>query len=308
MKNKVLVNGVLATLAAMALTACGGGSSLTDEPPTEEKPYVLSATELAYGASSRQKLDFYPAKEGVPLKGLFVWVHGGGWYFGEKAGGQVEVFKSFPLQGIAVVSMTYRVGTEGVYPRSVDDVDSALSAIAQGGCAACDKPDVWKKIAQAANTRLMVSGESAGGYLAVMGAANHLIKEPTPSLQCIHNHVGPVDFRGFDSFGQFSKELVVNYAGGDSSMTKLSEMSPTYHLEKGAWQSLPRTLKWYLDYSQQDKLVLFSETRKFTEQLKAQNHLVHENILNYPEDGSHAMPVQGTRDLVTAAVTNCFND
>ena len=84
-------------------------------------------TDEAYGPHDRQRMDLYLAKDVERLGSrdfTIVFLHGGGFSFGDKANNQ-RYIKFFLQKGLNVVNMNYRI-REGI-PRATEDLALALN-------------------------------------------------------------------------------------------------------------------------------------------------------------------------------------
>ena len=70
-------------------------------------------------------LDLYRPKSGKPTP-LVIWIHGGGWKSGSKAGGGPGLFQLL-RRGYAVASVEYRLSGEAIFPAAVEDCKAAVS-------------------------------------------------------------------------------------------------------------------------------------------------------------------------------------
>jgi acetyl esterase/lipase len=116
------------------------------------------APDRVYGVENNytNKLDvIYPhsATKDVPA---VVYIHGGGWVFGDKAG---AVFLTLPYleMGWAAVNVEYRMASISKAPAAVEDCRCALRWIAQHAKEYHIDPE-----------RLVLTGHSAGGHLALI--------------------------------------------------------------------------------------------------------------------------------------------
>ena len=134
--------------------------------------YKLSAKAIAmmkmwenvnYAAQSpNQRLDIYMPK-GVVKPPLVVWIHGGGFVFGDedilKFDEAAKLLEVFIKNGIAVASVNYRLAQEAVFPAAGVDTKRAIRFLRANASKYGYDP---KKFA--------TGGDSAGGYLALMAA------------------------------------------------------------------------------------------------------------------------------------------
>ncbi|MFR0358490.1 alpha/beta hydrolase [Streptomyces sediminimaris] len=148
-------------------------------------PAVDPDSTAAYGDHPDQLVDFYaPRAESVPggPVPLVVVLHGGAWRAAYDRR-HISPFADFlARRGFAVASVEYRRGSAipaqgggapvaGRWPETFDDVAAALDAL----------PGlVRENLAQADLRRVVVTGHSAGGHLALWAAARHLLPGDAP--------------------------------------------------------------------------------------------------------------------------------
>lgn len=103
----------------------------------------------------RDLLDVYmpPDAEGAPV---VVFFHGGALTFGSKDAGEVMARTLVP-RGVGVVSANYRLSPEVMHPTHVQDAAAAVAWVVENISDYGGNPD-----------RMVVSGHSAGAYLAVL--------------------------------------------------------------------------------------------------------------------------------------------
>lgn len=119
---------------------------------TEKDISYVSSGETDTYRKERCKLDvYYPAnaKENCPV---VVWFHGGG-----LTGGSKDLPRELQEQGIAVVSVNYRLSPQAKCPAYLEDAAEAIAW-------------TYRNIAPYGGNKnqLYVAGHSAGGYLALM--------------------------------------------------------------------------------------------------------------------------------------------
>lgn len=295
MVSRALVG--LSLVAACVLSACGGG-----QEPLPDTPYSPNAK---YGPDKLQSVTLHEP-EG-PSRGLAVWIHGGGWVWGDKDD-DVPVFADVVAQGIAVLNMNYRLGPTGAFPKSVDDVKQVLAAAQGGLCAECDNPQLWSRVrSHAAHGGIMVAGASAGGYLSVYGAPEAIRANPAGPIKCIVGQVPPVDFRPLEAYSKYVLDTFLSvYADGDLSPAKLATMSPAYQLEQGAWSDA-MSRKWYLLYSTRDDYIPFATTAGFSAGLRAAGaDLKQLDIVSTELPGAHNLETRHVIEHLAASAKDCF--
>lgn len=101
------------------------------------------------------------------LPGAFVFLHGGGWRFGDKSAGE-RIPVALARAGVTVVNANYALTTERPYPRNVDDVLALLAYLgAHADELGLDGPVPI----------LGVGGASAGGHLASLAVTKGLAEQ-----------------------------------------------------------------------------------------------------------------------------------
>jgi acetyl esterase/lipase len=133
----------------------------------------------AYGDHPDQVIDFYAPRweggPGGPAPVVFV-LHGGAWRAPYDRR-HISPFADFlARRGFAVASAEYRRGGDddslaGRWPDTLDDVAAALDAL---------PALVRELLPQADPRRTVLTGHSAGGHLALWGAARHVLPAGSP--------------------------------------------------------------------------------------------------------------------------------
>jgi acetyl esterase/lipase len=173
--------GALGALAVLfALAACevpdpAAGDTLGNEWTS---PAELVATDVAYGAHPRQRLDVYAPQSGIPAHGgAIVWIHGGGWLAGDKESVTTSGIVALDLarDGWIVVSIDYRLagpadegGDMAIFPEPLQDAKQAIRWLKANARRYGIDP-----------ARIVVAGDSAGGHLAAMVALTAGTFEPS---------------------------------------------------------------------------------------------------------------------------------
>lgn len=103
----------------------------------------------AYGEHERQRLDVY-APEGAEGLPVLLFVHGGGFVRGDKAGA-ANIGRWFARHGVVAVAMNYRYAPESSFPMGAEDVAGALAWIRENIAASGGDP-----------ARIVIAGNSAG--------------------------------------------------------------------------------------------------------------------------------------------------
>jgi len=172
--KKWWIEGEPLPVAPAAPSKPAEATSTTDDnmPPGFKHTYDLPAKALSkmkvfddvsYSKiDPKMRLDIYLPK-GVTKPPLMIWVHGGGMVFGNentiKYDEGAKLLEVLTKNGIAVASVNYRLATEVPYPKTGQDVKTAVRFLRANAAQYGFNP---KKFA--------IGGDSAGGYLSLMAA------------------------------------------------------------------------------------------------------------------------------------------
>lgn len=115
---------------------------------------------LSYGEHERQRIDFYAPTGRDKGAGLVVFIHGGGWSFGNHSRVQAKP-AHFTDQGHAFASVGYRVLPDAPVEDQAADVAAAVKALRARAETLGFDPD-----------RIVLMGHSAGAHLAALVATD----------------------------------------------------------------------------------------------------------------------------------------
>ena len=142
--------------------------------------------DLAYGSDPRQKLDVYTPDHLIGKAPVILFFYGGSWQSGQKED-YLAFGESFATKGIVVAVADYRVYPEVKYPDFLKDGAAALAYVHAHIAEYGGDPD-----------RIFLAGHSAGGYIAVMLAANpKYLEDASAKLSWVRGVIGiagPYDF------------------------------------------------------------------------------------------------------------------
>lgn len=145
-------------------------------------PVVAPDRSAAYGSHPDQVIDFFAPRDGRTGAPLVVVLHGGAWRAPYDRH-HVSPFADFlARRGFAVASVEYRRGGEipqqggagpvaGRWPETFDDVAAAMDALPVLAA---------RELPQADVRRIVVTGHSAGGQLALWAGARHVLPQGSP--------------------------------------------------------------------------------------------------------------------------------
>lgn len=157
MKSKVIV-AFLFSILALAFAAAQQPVPASDTFADDVGNRYWFQPDVVYSVENghENKLDvIYPHNATEPVPAV-IYVHGGGWIFGDKGGAVFHVLPYLKM-GWAAVNVEYRMASTSKAPGAVEDCRCALRWI-------------WRNAGQyhIDPTRLVVTGHSAGGHLSLM--------------------------------------------------------------------------------------------------------------------------------------------
>ncbi|MFF1507248.1 alpha/beta hydrolase [Streptomyces sp. NPDC058326] len=153
-----------------------------EEASAFSHPAVAPDASAAYGEHPDQVIDFYAPRDGRTRAPLVVALHGGAWRAPYDRLHLTPFVDFLARRGFAVANVEYRRGSDiprqggaapvaGRWPETFDDVAAALDAVPE--LAAAHLP-------QADTGRIVLTGHSAGGQLALWAAARHVLPAGSP--------------------------------------------------------------------------------------------------------------------------------
>lgn len=194
-------------LLVLAVAANVGRAQTFPTGTTEEK-------NIAYGPHERNKLDVAVPKGDGPFP-LLIWIHGGGWEAGDKAG--YGVFAGQVARGYAIATINYRYSKQAVFPAQIQDAKEAVRFLRKNA-----------KKYHLDSDRFGVGGGSAGGHLAALLGTSGGVKEleankdakPEESrVQAVFDLFGPADLAKLSPAGA-KENALTRLLGGDTGVKK----------------------------------------------------------------------------------------
>jgi acetyl esterase/lipase len=154
----------------------------------------LVADQVYSHAGGKPRLaDLYLPKTPQQKVPVVVWLHGGGWRFGDRRMAP-DLSRFFAERGFAMISIDYRLSDEAVFPAPIEDVKTAvrwIHSVADTFGLDADHIGLW--------------GSSAGGHLAAcaaLSAADQFHGSEhrglSSAVQAVVDGYGPVDFSLID--------------------------------------------------------------------------------------------------------------
>ncbi|MFF9074264.1 alpha/beta hydrolase [Streptomyces sp. NPDC014872] len=145
-------------------------------------PPVAPDASAAYGNHPDQLIDFYAPRDGRTGAPVVVVLHGGSWRAPYDRRHMSPFADFLARRGFAVASVEYRRGGEipqqrgdgpvaGRWPETFDDVAAAMDAL---------PALLARELPEADVRRIVLTGHSAGGHLALWAAARHVLPVGSP--------------------------------------------------------------------------------------------------------------------------------
>ena len=234
---------------------------------TEDRVRIVRDLEYVPQGHTRHKLDLYlpsqPSQEKLPL---VVYIHGGAWRNGDKAGGARFVRHLAQSGKFVGASINYRLSGHAIWPAQIHDCKAAIRWLRGNGKDYGIDPD-----------RFGVIGTSAGGHLVAMLGTTGGVKELEGSLgehlnqssrvSAVVNYYGPSelltmnDFPGkMDHNAPNSPESQLIGAPIQSVKEKTRKASPIHYVST---EDAP----FLHIHGTDDPLVVFDQSRKFDQKL-----------------------------------------
>jgi acetyl esterase/lipase len=194
-----------------------------DPDPRVERNVVFAVVP----ETSRQLLaDIWYPPSATPASGLaFLFFHGSGWHMSDKGVGMDPTFRHLVAQGYVVMDVAYRLAPDADLIGMVGDAKRAI---------------VWMKANGsrygATSDRIVISGASAGGQIALLAAYSSGEPELTPaelmgadtSVLGVVSYYGPTDMRAF-----VNHEVGALIKSGVRATRKIPLTDPKTHLPTG---------------------------------------------------------------------------
>jgi len=229
----------------IATTLCGYHCGVRPEAP------FTAYRNIAFGKDTpQQSMDvFLPVKQDSDYTPVFILVHGGAWYFGDKEGMNTLGFDTFfTAKGYAVITMNYRLVASAKYPAPVDDIGLVMDYIK-------GKRTEWKINPD----RICILGLSSGAQLAMIYAYR---RNTGHRIKAVMDLYGPTDL--LDSTAAYGRLRVdVNSLLGpmESNRQAWHDASPLFYTR----DAVPTAIF----QSTADSIVHFKQSEMLEDSLRA---------------------------------------
>lgn len=230
-------------------------------PRMDDKEYHRKRLDISYAdRTPAEKLDIFYPEEGDGPFPVFVEVHGGAWYFGQKRSVEFEPFLYGLNRGYACVSLGYTLSPEGHYPLPVLEIKSAIRFLR-----------VHAEEYKLDPSRIVLWGGSAGAHLAALAATScdtgYLEEDLSGNIEVSAKPDALVLWYGcFDYFeqGRYLEDWIYENFFGTENLKDVEEAlrqsSPLMHLTKNSCPT-------FLQHGRADQIVPFTQSTGYYERL-----------------------------------------
>ncbi len=250
-------------LLAFTLTAC-----TTSAPPGTRK---LTNLEYSRAPGRPLRLDLYRPNEATSKLPVLVWIHGGAWKMGSKDWCPIAPLAT---NGIAVVSIEYRLSREAKFPAQIMDCRAAIRWVRANAALHGLDPD-----------HICAFGVSAGGHLAaLLGTATGVTEwdagtnlDQSPRVQGVVAFYPPTDLDEL-TVGGFWRNVsfsdVGRLIGGpvEQNRDRVARANPVNYISKD-------TPPFYLLHGERDRLVPLRQSELLHAALQRAGIPVHFEIV-----------------------------
>jgi acetyl esterase/lipase len=283
----------LLCLACLLLAGCSGAVSFLQTKKQSEACYetVPGARDLAYGPDRHQVLDIYQPPAPGQKSPVLVFIHGGGWNFGDKAY-ESALLRPFWQRGLVVVTINYRLTPGARFPDQLEDCLLALAWVhdhieAYGG----DPGDIH------------LVGHSAGAHLAALAAVEpEVLAGRGLPPGCLHSCValsGVYDLK--DDFARRVQGFVHDFL---PSAADAGPASPQRVLEVGP---APRTTRFLVAVGGRDEAHFAEQAERFSRVLAAKGASVRFLLLPGKNHGQVLQAMGDEHSGLFEAMTELFS-
>ena len=176
--NRAVIGWSVMTLVVGVVIVACPGTVLAQDGEWHKTTHVYKTV-----GDTRIEADIYRAADKT-LRPVVVWIHGGALVNGTRTAVPGNLIDLCRMEGYALASLDYRLAPEVKLPAIAEDIDDAVTWLRkQGPTLLHVNPD-----------RCVITGESAGGYLALLAATR--LKPPPRGLIA---YWGFADIRDIDS-------------------------------------------------------------------------------------------------------------
>lgn len=259
---------------AFLLSGCAGAVTFLETKHRSQVCFdtVPGPRDLAYGPDVSQKLDIYLPKTPGRDRPVLVFIHGGGWNFGDKTY-ESALLAPYWRRGMVVVTINYRLTPRARFPDQLTDCQLALAWVRDHIAGYGGDPD-----------DITLVGHSAGAHLAALVALEPGGLPPTCLRSCVALS-GVYDLT--DRFDRRVNGFVRNFL---PSPAAAAPASPLLLLKAGRH---PGPTRFLIAVGGRDETGFAAQAREFVEALRADGDKVDFLLI---DDATHGQVLQAMGD------------
>jgi len=247
----------------------GAGNALLDDPQVsrqimrgmgqflnrelwEAPPGVVMEPDLVYASPDGRdlRLDLFRPEELGVLHPAIVFVHGGGWLWGNKVDHRATA-AYLASRGFVTACIEYRTALERTYPAALNDVKAAVEWLRTNAARYEVDPQ-----------RIGAAGSSAGAHLvAMLGLVPEQAPEPSAAVRAVAGIATPVDLVSQYQRDPYCPALFLGAGSPNEHADRWAEASPINHINS-------RAAEFLFLHSKDDNLVSYAEAVQMAERLR----------------------------------------
>ncbi len=237
---------------------------------------------------------YYPAHQSESSPAV-IYVHGGGWYSGDKTSGsgQSEIPR-LANAGYVVAAINYRLAPSFKFPAQIEDVTGAIRYLRDNAASFRINP-----------TRIGLFGDSAGGHLAALaGLADDGTWSTTATsarVQAVVDIYGPADLPA--EFGAENSDLITHVFGtSDENSLLVRQASPVNHVT-------PDDPPFLIIHGDHDSVVPLAQSETLYQELTDAGVEAHLVVIQNCDHGFRKVggQLQPTRQEITRLIVAFFD-
>lgn len=278
------LTGFLVQLACICIVMFSCSSTLHAQKP------AYANIEYAKVEGGSLRLDIYLPKQPGGKLPLVVWIHGGGWKYGNKSSA-IQAAQLLLPKGYAVAGINYRLSQDSVFPAQLNDCKAAIRFLRANARQFNIDPE-----------RIGVWGSSAGGHLsALLGTTGGIMTsasgdismnmegsvggyfEYSSRVQAVCDFYGPTDFLRMDGYHLQPRSNEALLIGGPlrRNMDRCILANPIRYVS-------PDDAPFFIAHGTKDPVVPFSQSELLNKALKQAFSSNRKEVVFYPvKDAIH---------------------
>jgi acetyl esterase/lipase len=254
--------------------------------PRRAPDEVIALRDIPYADTEhpRQRLDLYlpkePQSESLPL---VVFIHGGAWRSGDKAGGAGRMIPFVGSGECAGASIGYRLSGDATWPAQIHDCKAAIRWLRGNAAKHGIDPERFAVIGSSAGGHLVAMLGTSGDVAALEGSLGEFVAESS-RVTCVVDEFGPANLL---TMGDVPSSIEHNAA--DSPESRMLGGAVQEHKDQ-AREASPQThitaddAPFLILHGTEDPLVPYDQSVQFDRALRAAGV---ESLLVKIEGGGH---------------------